>query len=55
MVHVGMQKVTGEWQKARVNGQAAPASAQMLKWKDQSRKRLQERIWRVSVQAEKLE
>lgn len=54
MVHFGMQKVTGEWQKAGVNGQAAPASAQMLKCKDQSRKKLQERIWRLSAEAEEL-
>lgn len=46
MVHFGMQKVTGEWQKARVNGQATPASAQMLKCKEGwSRKRLY-RVWR---------
>lgn len=34
MVRCGMQKVTGEWQKAMVNGQATPASAQMLKCKE---------------------
>lgn len=26
-----MQKFTGEWQKARMNGQATPASGQMQK------------------------
>ena len=48
MVHFGMQKVTGEWQKARVNGQATPASAQTLRCKKgRSRKRLRRKYMEI--------